>query len=102
MQTCLRYGINLSNTFFYYLEKKTTVGPKDQVVMPEEIGEKIWIKETSAVIADIIDGAVIIRKIKSESVSYVGFYSGACSRKLDKKIDIKKILEEGQEYPCKY
>jgi len=83
------------------LEKKTITGSKGQVVRPEDKG-KDRDKEYSAVIADIIDDAVIIWKTKPESVTNVDFYSGTCSRKLDKKIDIKKILEEGHEYPCKY
>jgi len=84
MQTGLRHGTNLSITFFYYLEKKTTVGSKGQVIVTEEIGGRVGIKEYLAVIAKIIDDTIIIWKIKLESVSNVDFYSGTCSRKLDK------------------
>ncbi|OWP57154.1 MAG: hypothetical protein B2I17_01890 [Thermoplasmatales archaeon B_DKE] len=83
------------------MEKRTTAGSKGQVVIPEDKG-KDRDKEYSAVIGDIIDDTVRIWKTKPESVPYVDFYSAICSRKLDKKIDIKKILEEGQEYTCKY
>ncbi|MHB1492119.1 MAG: AbrB/MazE/SpoVT family DNA-binding domain-containing protein [Thermoplasmataceae archaeon] len=79
------------------MEKKTTVGPKGQVVIPKEIREKIGIKEYSEVIVDVVDDSVIIRKIKPESVSYVDFYSATYSRKLKKKTDIKKIAEEQYE-----
>ncbi|WP_276935578.1 AbrB/MazE/SpoVT family DNA-binding domain-containing protein [Ferroplasma acidiphilum] len=79
------------------MEKKTTVGPKGQVVIPKEIREKIGIKEYSEVIVDILDDSVVIRKIKPESVSYVDFYSSTYSKKLKKKIDIKKIAEEQYE-----
>ncbi|EQB73039.1 MAG: AbrB/MazE/SpoVT family DNA-binding domain-containing protein [Candidatus Thermoplasmatota archaeon] len=76
------------------MQKKITVGPKGEVVIPKEIREKIGIKEYSELIIDILDDSVIIRKIKPESVSYVNFYSTTYSRKLKKKIDIKKIAEE--------
>ena len=79
------------------MEKKTTVGPKGEVVIPKEIREKIGIKEYSEVIVDILDDSVVIRKIKPESVSYVDFYSSTYSKKLKKKIDIKKIAEEQYE-----
>ncbi len=62
------------------MEKKTTVGPKGQVVIPKEIREKIGIKEYSEVIVDILDDSVVIRKIKPESVSYVDFYSSTYSK----------------------
>ena len=60
------------------MEKKTTVGPKGQVVIPKEIRDKIGIKEYSEVIVNIIDDSVIIKK-------------------LTKKIDVKKIAEEQYE-----
>jgi AbrB family looped-hinge helix DNA binding protein len=53
------------------MQKKITVGPKGEVVIPKEIREKIGIKEYSELIIDILDDSVIIRKIKPESVSYV-------------------------------
>ena len=60
------------------MEKKTTVGPKGQVVIPKKIRDKIGIKEYSEVIVNIIDDSVIIKK-------------------LTKKIDVKKIAEEQYE-----
>ena len=47
--------IYLSYTYNNNMEKKTTVGPKGQVVIPKEIRDKIGIKEYSEVIVDIID-----------------------------------------------
>ncbi len=79
------------------MERRTTVGPKGQVVIPKEIREKIGLKEHSKVIVDVVDDSVIIRKIKPESVSYVDFYCATYSRKLKKKIDHKKIAEEQYE-----
>ena len=76
------------------MEKKTTVGPKGQVVIPKEIRDKIGIKEYSEVIVNIIDDAVIIKKLKPESVTYVDYYCTTYSKKLTKKIDIKKNTEE--------
>ncbi len=79
------------------MERKTTVGPKGQVVIPKEIRDKIGIKEYSEVIVDTIDDSVIIRKLKPESVSYVDYYCTTYSKKLTKKIDIKKLTEEQYE-----
>jgi AbrB family looped-hinge helix DNA binding protein len=79
------------------MEKKTTVGPKGQVVIPKDIRDKIGIKEYSEVIVDTIDDSVIIKKLKPESVSYVDFYCTTYSKKINKKVDIKKLLEEQYE-----
>ena len=79
------------------MEKKTTVGPKGQVVITKDIRDKIGIKEYSEVIVDIMDDSVIIRKLKPESVTYVDYYCTTYSRKLTKRADIKKITEEQYE-----
>ena len=79
------------------MERKTTVGPKGQVVIPKEIRDKIGIKEYSEVIVDTIDDSVIIRKLIPESVSYVDYYCTTYSKKLTEKIDIKKLTEEQYE-----
>ena len=79
------------------MEKKTTVGPKGQVVIPKKIRDKIGIKEYSEVIVNIIDDSVIIKKLKPESVTYVDYYCTTYSKKLTKKIDVKKIAEEQYE-----
>ena len=79
------------------MEKKTTVGPKGQVVIPKDIRNKLGIKEYSEVIVDIIDDSVIIKKVKPESVSYVDYYCTTYSKKLTKKVDVKKITEEQYE-----
>lgn len=76
------------------MEKKTTVGPKGQVVIPKDIRDKIGIKEYSDVIVDIMDDSVVIKKLKPESVSYVDYYCTTYSKKLTKKIDFKKMTEE--------
>jgi len=79
------------------MEKKTTVGPKGQVVIPKEIRDKIGIKEYSEVIVDIMDDSVIIKRLKPESVTYVDYYCTTYSKKLSKKVDIKKLTEEQYE-----
>ncbi|MGC8506290.1 MAG: AbrB/MazE/SpoVT family DNA-binding domain-containing protein [Thermoplasmata archaeon] len=76
------------------MEKKTIVGPRGQVDIPKEIRDKIGIKEYSEVIVDVIDDSVIIKKLKPESVTYVDYYCTTYSKKLTKKVDIKKITEE--------
>ena len=57
------------------MERKTTVGPKGEVVIPKEIREQAGLKAYSEVIVDVVDDSVIIRKIKPESVSYVDYYT---------------------------
>ena len=79
------------------MEKKTTFGPQGQVIIPKDIRDKIGIKEYSEVIVDVLDDSVIIKKIKHESVLYVDYYCTTYSKKLTKKIDIKKIIEEQYE-----
>lgn len=76
------------------MEKKKTVGPKGQVVIPKDIRDKIGIKAYSEVIVDIMDDSVIIKRIKPESLSYVDYYCTTYSKKLTQKIDIKKNTEE--------
>ncbi|MHB1507052.1 MAG: AbrB/MazE/SpoVT family DNA-binding domain-containing protein [Cuniculiplasma sp.] len=79
------------------MEKKTTVGPKGQVVIPKEIRDQIGIKEYSEVIVDILDDSVVIRKLNPESVSYVDYYTATYSKKLKEKVNIKKIADEQYE-----
>ncbi len=79
------------------MEKKTTVGPKGQVVIPKDIRDKIGIKEYSEVLVDTIDDSVIIKKLKPESVTYVDYYCTTYSKKISKRINIKKLTEEQYE-----
>ena len=79
------------------MEKKVTVGPKGQVVIPKDIRDKIGIKEYSEVIVDSSDDSVIIKKLIPESVTYVNYYCATYSKRLNRKVDIKKITEEQYE-----
>ena len=79
------------------MEKKTTVGPKGQIFIPKDIRDKIGIKEYSEVIVDAVDDSVIIKKLKPASVTYVDYYCATYSKKLTKRVDIKKITEEQYE-----
>ena len=79
------------------MEKKTTVGPKGQIVIPKDIRDKIGIKEYSEVIVDTVDDSVIIKKLKPASVTYVDYYCATYSKKLNKRVDIKKLTEEQNE-----
>ena len=79
------------------MEKKTTVGPKGQIFIPKDIRDKIGIKEYSEVIVDTVDDTVIIKKLKPASVTYVDYYCTTYSKKLTKRVDIKKIIEEQYE-----
>lgn len=89
--------INVNYTYNIYMEMKTTVGPKGQIIIPKEFRDKIGIKEYSEVIVDVVDDSVIINKIKPESVSYVDYYCATYSKKLTQSVDIKKITEEQKE-----
>ena len=79
------------------MEKKTTVGPKGQIVIPKDISDKIGIKEYSEVFFDTADDSVIMKKLKPASVTYVDYYCATYSKKLTKRVDIKKITEEQYE-----
>ncbi|MCL4451630.1 MAG: AbrB/MazE/SpoVT family DNA-binding domain-containing protein [Candidatus Thermoplasmatota archaeon] len=79
------------------MEKKTTVGPKGQIVIPKDIRDKIGIKEYSEVIVDAVGDSVIIKKLKPASVTYVDYYCTTYSKKLTKRMDIKKLIEEQYE-----
>ncbi len=76
------------------MEKKTTVGPEGEVFIPKDILYQIGIKEYSEVIVGILGDSVVIRKLNPESFSYVDYYSATYSKKLTKKVNIKKITEE--------
>jgi bifunctional DNA-binding transcriptional regulator/antitoxin component of YhaV-PrlF toxin-antitoxin module len=67
-------------------------------LLAKDIRDKIGIKEYSEVIVDTIDDSVIIKKNKPESVTYVDYYCTTYSKKLTKKIDVKKIIEEQYEW----
>ena len=79
------------------MEKKMTVGPKGQIVIPKDIRDKIGIKEYSEVIVDAVGDSVIIKKLKPASVTYVDYYCATYSKKLTKRVDIKKMTEEQYE-----
>jgi AbrB family looped-hinge helix DNA binding protein len=79
------------------MEKKMTVGPKGQIVIPKDIRDKIGIKEYSEVIVDTVGDSVIIKKLKPASVTYVDYYCATYSKKLNKRVDIKKLTEEQYE-----
>ena len=74
-----------------------TVGPKGQIVIPKDIRDKIGIKEYSEVIVDTVGDTVIIKKLKPASVTYVDHYCTTYSKKLTRRVDIKKITEEQYE-----
>ena len=79
------------------MEEKTTVGSDGQVVIPKDIRDKLGIKEHSEVIINIINDSIVIRKLKPESVSYVDYYISTYSKKLNRKVDLKEIVEEQYE-----
>lgn len=79
------------------MEKKTTVGPKGQIVIPKDIREKLGIKEYSEVIVEAIGDSIIIKRLIPEFVTYTDYYCTMYSKKLNENIDMKKIIEKQYE-----
>ena len=76
------------------LEKDAFEFQKGQVVIPKDIRDKLGITECYEVIANIINDSIVIGMLKPESVSYVDYYSSTYSKKPNRKVDLKEIVEE--------
>lgn len=73
------------------------IGPKGQLVIPKEIRDKLGIKEFTEVLVDLRGDRVVISKSGPRSVSYTDFFTSTYARKLPRKVDIKKVMEEEYE-----
>ena len=73
------------------------VGPKGQIVIPKEIRDKLGMKESSEVLVDLRDSEVIITKAGPQSVSYTDFFVSTYAKKLNKRVDLSKIMDEEYE-----
>jgi len=70
------------------------VGEKGQVVIPKELREKTGIKEGTEVSIEAKGGAVVITRRGPLAESYVEYFSSTLAKKLDRPVDIKKLLGE--------
>ena len=75
-------------------EKRTKVGEKGQVVIPKELRDKTGIKEGTEVFVEAKDGIISIRRASHPTESYVDYFTATISRKLDREVDVKKLIEE--------
>jgi AbrB family looped-hinge helix DNA binding protein len=73
---------------------RSKVGQKGQVVIPKEIRDKAGIRAGSEVVVEMKGDDVLIKRSFPPSKSYVDYFITSYSKKLKRKIDIKKILEE--------
>ncbi|MHB8360491.1 MAG: AbrB/MazE/SpoVT family DNA-binding domain-containing protein [Thermoplasmataceae archaeon] len=79
------------------MEKKMTLGPKGQVVIPKKFRDILGIKEYSEVLVDLKGDEIVISKVNQQSVSYTDFFISTYAKKLCKKVDLKKIMDEEYE-----
>lgn len=68
-------------------------GPKGQIVIPKEIREKPGIKEYSDVLVDVKEDMVVISRVRHQSVSYTDFYVSTHAKKLNQKVDLRKVMD---------
>jgi AbrB family looped-hinge helix DNA binding protein len=73
---------------------RSKVGPKGQVVIPKEIRDKAGIRPGSQVLVEMSGDDVLIKRSPMPTESYVDYYVTTYSKKLKRKIDVKKIIEE--------
>ncbi len=73
------------------------VGPKGQIVIPKEIRKKLGLNEYSEVLIDMKDHEVVISRAGPKSVSYTDFFISTYAKKLNRKVDISKVLDEEYE-----
>jgi AbrB family looped-hinge helix DNA binding protein len=71
-----------------------TVGPKGQVVIPKEIRDETGLVEGSEVSVEVRNGDVLIRRIAPPTGSYVDYFTATYARKIERPIDLKRIIEE--------
>jgi AbrB family looped-hinge helix DNA binding protein len=71
-----------------------TVGPKGQVVIPKEVRDETGLVEGSEVTVEAKEGAVLIRRVAPLTGNYVDYFIATYARKVEKPVDIKRIIEE--------
>ena len=76
------------------MKSRMRVGEKGQVVIPKELREETGIKEGTEVLVEAQGGAVTIRRAGPPTEDYVTYYRSTYSRKLERAVDVKRLLEE--------
>ena len=71
---------------------KRKIGPKGQIVIPEDIRKLLGIIEGSTVIFEILDGKIVLKSEKTPEDSIKEFLN--IGKKLTKKIDLKNTIGE--------
>ncbi len=74
------------------MQVRKKLGERGQVVIPKDIRERFGLRPGSEVIFEVRENEIVIRP----AVDPVMFIERFCStpRKLEKEIDIKKLIEE--------
>jgi AbrB family looped-hinge helix DNA binding protein len=73
--------------------KSRTVGPKGQVVIPEEIRRALGMKPGTNVRFELRNKELIVKpEVRLED--YAEYYTRTFAKKISKKINLRKIIEE--------
>lgn len=74
---------------------RSKVGQKGQVVIPKEIRDKLGIRLGSEVLVSTRnDDEIVIRRSSPPTQSYVDYFITTYSKKLKRRVDIKKLIED--------
>ena len=76
------------------MAKRTKIGAKGQIVIPKAIRDKLSIKEYSEVLIDLRSKEVIISRLAPISVSFTDFFISTYVKKLKRKVDLKRVLDD--------
>lgn len=74
---------------------KRTLGPKGQIVVPKDLREHLGLKPGSVVVFEV-EGKKLILRPEADPESFVEEFCSA-PKKLDEKIDLKKLIDEQLE-----
>jgi AbrB family looped-hinge helix DNA binding protein len=72
------------------------VGPKGQIAIPKDVREYIGLKPGTRVIFEVREGELVIRP-ETNPEKIVEEFCSIVSKKLEKTIDVKKIIQEEYE-----
>ncbi|MBO3803218.1 MAG: AbrB/MazE/SpoVT family DNA-binding domain-containing protein [Candidatus Brockarchaeota archaeon] len=75
------------------MSKSRTIGPKGQVVIPEEMRRALGMKPGARVRFEL-RGKELVVKPEVELEEYVEYYSRTFAKKARKQVDLKKLIEE--------
>ena len=73
------------------------VGPKGQIVIPKVFRESLGIKPGDNVLMEIGEKELRIRPEVDDPEKFIEEFCSAGGKKLTRKIDLEKVLEEGVE-----